>query len=76
MKADYSDEARRANIEGEIELEIVVRRDGTVGDVKVLRGLRGGLAGTLDIDLTSEPIGIGSDGEPVMLAEIWPSAAR
>lgn len=43
VKADYSDEARRANIEGEVELEIVVRRDGTVGDVKVLRGLRGGL---------------------------------
>ena len=43
VKADYSDEARRANIEGEVELEIVVRRDGTVGDVKVIRGLRGGL---------------------------------
>ena len=43
MKADYTDEARRANIEGEVDLEIVVRRDGTVGDVKVLRGLRGGL---------------------------------
>lgn len=44
VKADYTDEARRANIEGEVELEIVVRRDGTVGDVKVLRGLRGGLS--------------------------------
>lgn len=43
VKADYTDEARRTNIEGEVELEIVVRRDGTVGDVKVLRGLRGGL---------------------------------
>lgn len=43
VKADYTDEARRANIEGEVELEIVVRRDGTVGDVKVRRGLRGGL---------------------------------
>ena len=43
IKADYSDEARRANIEGEVELEIVVRRDGTVGEVKILRGLRGGL---------------------------------
>ena len=31
------------------------------------------LAGTLDIDLTSEPIGEGADGEPVMLADIWPS---
>jgi protein TonB len=43
VKAGYTDEARRANIEGEVELEIVVRRDGTVGDVKVIRGLRGGL---------------------------------
>jgi len=43
VRADYTDEARRSNIEGEVELEIVVRRDGTVGDVKVIRGLRGGL---------------------------------
>jgi aconitate hydratase A / 2-methylisocitrate dehydratase len=31
------------------------------------------LAGSLDVDLTSEPIGTGSDGKPVMLADIWPS---
>jgi aconitate hydratase len=31
------------------------------------------LAGTLDIDLTKEPLGSGSDGKPVMLADIWPS---
>jgi periplasmic protein TonB len=43
VKANYTDDARRNNIEGEVELEIVVRRDGTVGDVKLLRGLRGGL---------------------------------
>ena len=43
VKADYTDEARRSNIEGEVELEIVVRRDGSVGDVKIVRGLRGGL---------------------------------
>jgi protein TonB len=43
VKADYTDEARRGNIEGEVELEIVVRRDGSVGDVKIVRGLRGGL---------------------------------
>ena len=43
VKADYTDEARRGNIEGEVELEIVVRRDGTVGEVKLIRGLRGGL---------------------------------
>ena len=31
------------------------------------------LAGTLDIDLTSEPLGISQDGKPVFLADIWPS---
>ncbi len=32
------------------------------------------LAGRVDIDLTTEPIGTGSDGQPVMLADIWPAA--
>jgi aconitate hydratase len=32
------------------------------------------LAGTTDIDLVNEPIGTGSDGNPVYLQEIWPSA--
>ena len=31
------------------------------------------LAGTTDIDLTSEPIGTDVDGSPVTLQEIWPS---
>ena len=31
------------------------------------------IAGTVDIDLTSEPLGIGSDGKPVFLRDIWPS---
>jgi len=31
------------------------------------------LAGTLDIDLTREPLGTGADGKPVHLADIWPS---
>ena len=43
VKADYTDEARRGNVEGEVELEIIVRRDGSVGDVKIVRGLRSGL---------------------------------
>jgi aconitate hydratase len=34
------------------------------------------LAGTVDVDLTTQPIGTGSDGKPVMLADIWPSAAE
>ncbi len=31
------------------------------------------LAGRMDIDLYNEPLGHGSDGEPVFLADIWPS---
>ncbi|MFN4292758.1 MAG: aconitate hydratase AcnA [Thermoflexales bacterium] len=31
------------------------------------------IAGTTDIDLTREPLGIGSDGRPVYLRDIWPS---
>jgi len=31
------------------------------------------LAGRADIDLTSEPLGTGKDGEPVYLKELWPS---
>ncbi|HEV7456527.1 MAG TPA: aconitate hydratase AcnA [Roseococcus sp.] len=31
------------------------------------------LAGSVKLDLTKEPIGTGSDGKPVMLADIWPS---
>jgi aconitate hydratase len=31
------------------------------------------LAGTLEIDLTTEPIGHSSDGAPVMLSDLWPS---
>ena len=32
------------------------------------------LAGTLDVDLNNEPLGSGSDGKPVFLKDIWPSA--
>ncbi len=31
------------------------------------------LAGSTDVDLTSEPIGLGKDGQPVYLKEIWPT---
>ena len=43
VKPGYTEEARLRQISGEVVLEIVVRRDGSVGDVKVLRGLGGGL---------------------------------
>ncbi|WBX93204.1 aconitate hydratase AcnA [Pseudoxanthomonas mexicana] len=31
------------------------------------------IAGTTNIDLTTEPLGIGSDGQPVYLKDIWPT---
>jgi len=34
------------------------------------------LAGTMDIDLTTEPIGTGPGGKPVYLADVWPSPAE
>ncbi|MCZ7652955.1 MAG: aconitate hydratase AcnA [Thermoanaerobaculia bacterium] len=34
------------------------------------------LAGRIDVDLTTEPLGTGSDGRPVYLAEIWPTQAE
>jgi periplasmic protein TonB len=43
VRAAYTDEARRRAVEGEVELEIVVRRDGSVGDVKILKRLGAGL---------------------------------
>jgi aconitate hydratase len=33
------------------------------------------LAGTMDIDLRTEPLGTGSDGAPVYLRDVWPSQA-
>jgi aconitate hydratase len=32
------------------------------------------LAGTLNIDITTEPLGTGKDGKPVYLRDIWPTA--
>jgi len=31
------------------------------------------LAGSMDIDITTEPLGTGSDGQPVFLSDIWPT---
>jgi TonB family protein len=43
VRADYTEDARRQGIRGDVVLEIVVRRDGTVGDARILQGLGGGL---------------------------------
>lgn len=34
------------------------------------------LVGTMDVDLSSEPVGVGTDGEPVMLSELLPTSAE
>jgi TonB family protein len=43
VKPDYTEDARRRGIEGDVVLEIVVRRDGSVGAVTMLHGLGAGL---------------------------------
>jgi TonB family protein len=43
VKADYTEDARQRGLSGDVILEIVVRRDGSVGEVKILQGLGGGL---------------------------------
>jgi aconitate hydratase len=35
-----------------------------------------GLAGTIAIDLSTDPIGTGKDGQPVYLKDLWPSMAE
>jgi aconitate hydratase len=34
------------------------------------------LAGRVDIDLTTEPLGSGADGRPVFLSDVWPSPSE
>ncbi len=34
------------------------------------------LAGSMDVDITTEPLGLGSDGSPVHLRDVWPSSAE
>ena len=43
VKPVYTEDGRRRGVEGEVVLEVVVRSDGTVGAVQVLRGLGSGL---------------------------------
>jgi periplasmic protein TonB len=43
VKGDYTEEARRRGITGEVVMEVVVLRDGSVGPVRLLQGLGLGL---------------------------------
>jgi periplasmic protein TonB len=43
VKPTYTEEARRRGVEGDVLLEVVVRSDGTVGSMRVVRSLGAGL---------------------------------
>ncbi len=43
VKPDYTEEARRRSLSGEVVLDIVVKSDGRVGSVRVVQGLGAGL---------------------------------
>jgi TonB family protein len=43
VKPDYTEEGRRRGLEGEVNVEVIVRRDGSVGAVTLLDGLGAGL---------------------------------
>lgn len=43
VKPEYTEDARRRAVEGDVVLEIIVRADGSVGAVKLLQGLGAGL---------------------------------
>lgn len=43
VKPDYTEEARQHGVEGEVVVEIVVSRDGSVGDIRLVHGLGYGL---------------------------------
>jgi protein TonB len=43
VKPDYTEEARRRSLSGDVVLEIVVRSDGRVGAVRIVQGLGAGL---------------------------------
>ena len=43
VRPDYTEDARLRRLEGEVIMEIVIRRDGSVGDLRIVRGLGGGL---------------------------------
>jgi len=43
VKPDYTEEARRRSLSGDVVLEIVVKSDGRVGAIRILQGLGAGL---------------------------------
>jgi TonB family protein len=43
VKPVYTEEGRRRSVEGDVVMEVVVRADGSIGNVRVLQGLGAGL---------------------------------
>ena len=43
VKPVYTEEGRRRSVEGDVVMEVVVRADGSIGNVRVLQGLGSGL---------------------------------
>jgi periplasmic protein TonB len=43
VKPEYTQEARRRGVEGDVVVEVIVRADGSVGQVRLLQGLDAGL---------------------------------
>jgi len=43
VKPVYTEEGRRRGVEGDVVMEVVVRADGSIGNVRVLQGLGSGL---------------------------------
>ena len=43
VKPVYTEDGRRRGVEGDVVMEVVVRADGTIGNVRVVRGLGSGL---------------------------------
>jgi TonB family protein len=43
VKPVYTEEGRRRGVEGDVVMEVVVRADGTIGNVRVIQGLGSGL---------------------------------
>ncbi|HVT48534.1 MAG TPA: TonB family protein [Vicinamibacterales bacterium] len=43
VRPAYTEEGRRLGLQGDVVLQVTVRRDGSVGDIRVVRGLGAGL---------------------------------
>jgi TonB family protein len=69
VRPAYTSTALRAKIEGTVILSVVVEKDGTVGDIRILRSLDASAARRLQISPPAGPIGL--DEEAIRAARLW-----